>query len=125
MVRELTVEHRRALFSEACAVIETHRGRDITLDEVAREIATSRRQLQRAFLEVGGVTFRERLLHERCEHAARQIAAGVPVAQVAAELGYARQSHFARAFRRHHGMTPTEYALRCHTDRAHAPDQPR
>lgn len=125
MVRELTIEHRRALYTEACAVIATHNGKDITLDEVARHIATSRRQLQRAFLEVGGVTFRERLLHERCEHAARQIAAGVPVAQVAVELGYARQSHFARAFRRHHGVTPTEFALRAHADRAHAPERPR
>jgi AraC-like DNA-binding protein len=35
---------------------------------------------------------------------------GVPAAQVAAELGFADQSHFVRQFRKSRGITPSAYA---------------
>jgi AraC family transcriptional regulator len=47
---------------------------------------------------------------QRLVHAMHMVAATHrPLAQVAMELGYADQSHFARDFRRHCGQTPTEY----------------
>src|SRR5205085_11330696 len=51
--RDSTVERREALFEEAVAIIERDYPRQIDLNTVAAEIATSRRQLQRAFAEVG------------------------------------------------------------------------
>ena len=109
MPRAHTEHHRRTLYTEAVEVIRTTDGRQLTIDEVAHRIATSRRQLQRVFEEVGGVSFREFLAQDRAERAAQLLADGMPVSEVARRTGYGHASHFARAFKRHHGMTPSEY----------------
>ena len=53
-VRASTVQRRRDLYGEALEVITRQHGDpDLSLARVAHEIATSRRQLQRALAEVG------------------------------------------------------------------------
>jgi transcriptional regulator GlxA family with amidase domain len=47
---------RRALFEDAVAIVREEYHRDLSPDEVARRIATSRRRLQRVFAEVGDTT---------------------------------------------------------------------
>jgi AraC family transcriptional regulator len=49
----------------------------------------------------------------RLEWAAGQLAAGEPLAVVAASAGFADQSHFTRAFKRQFGRTPGQYRLQC------------
>jgi AraC family transcriptional regulator of adaptative response / methylphosphotriester-DNA alkyltransferase methyltransferase len=110
IVREYTRHHRELLYAEAVSVIDASEHGQPTIDDVAREIATSRRQLQRVFEEVGGVSFREYVLRDRMARAARLLARGMPVREVARRAGYEHPSHFARAFRRHHGVTPSAYA---------------
>ena len=110
MPREHTRRHREVLYTEAVELIRATEGEQLTIDQVAHRIATSRRQLQRVFEEVGGVSFREFLTHERAERAAELLAGGAPVGEVARRTGYGHPSHFARAFKRHHGVTPSEYA---------------
>ena len=112
MLREYTRHHREALYQEAVEYIDASEDERLTVDDVARRIATSRRQLQRVFEEVGGMSFREYLVSSRMERAARMLAAGATVGEVARRVGYGHASHFARAFRRHHGTTPSEYARR-------------
>ena len=56
--RDSTVRRRRSLFREAAAIIEREYARPLALDDVAKRIASSRRQLQRAFQEAGETTFR-------------------------------------------------------------------
>ena len=58
-VRQATRQRRRAVFEEAVQVIERKYATDLDLDALAREIATSRRQLQRVFAEHGATTFSE------------------------------------------------------------------
>src|SRR4051794_41959771 len=57
-MRTGTVARRRALFEEAVDIIEREFPQPLGLDDVARRLATSRRQLQRAFAEIGGARFR-------------------------------------------------------------------
>ena len=109
MPRERTHHHRRTLFTEAVEVIADSDGRQLSIDEVAHRIATSRRQLQRVFEEVGGVSFREFLTQHRAERAAQLLADGIAVSEVARRTGYGHASHFARAFKRHHGVPPSRY----------------
>ena len=110
MPREYTRRHREALYAEAIAVIHSCESEQITVDEVARRIATSRRQLQRVFVEIGGVSFREFVVSSRLRRAADMLHQGVPVGEVARRTGYGHASHFARAFRRFHGVSPSSYA---------------
>ena len=107
-VRPTTKHRRRAVFEEAVQVIERKYSDDLDLDALAREIATSRRQLQRVFAEVGETSFREYLAKVRMRHAARLLREGaIPVREVAQSVGYRQPAQFAKAFRRHHGTSPS------------------
>jgi AraC family transcriptional regulator len=66
--------------------------------------------LSRAFREHYGMTIGDYLRRLRLDRATSQLAAtDVPIAIVAAEAGFADQSHFTRAFKRHTGVTPARY----------------
>jgi AraC family transcriptional regulator of adaptative response / methylphosphotriester-DNA alkyltransferase methyltransferase len=111
------VSRRGELYRDAMVEIE-HRyaDEDLSLHSVARTIATSRRQLQRAFAEVGRTTFRRELQRVRMVRAAELLREGsLSVQAVAGAVGYRQAAQFAKAFRRHHGAPPS--ALRGDTER--------
>ena len=107
-VRQATRDRRRGVYEEATQIIERDYATDLDLDALARQIATSRRQLQRVFAEVGDTSFREYLAKVRMRHAARLLREGAtPVREVAQSVGYRQPAQFAKAFRRHHGTSPS------------------
>jgi transcriptional regulator GlxA family with amidase domain len=108
--RPATVRHRTSLFHDAVEIVEAEYGSDLSLDEIARRVASSRRQLQRAYAEIGGTTFREHLTAVRMQRAAELLTRrGLTVREVAARVGYRQPAQFAKAFRRHHGVAPSGY----------------
>ena len=112
MQRPATVRHRTSLFHEASEIVGAEYGSDLSLDDIARRVASSRRQLQRAYAEIGGTTFREHLTAVRMERAAEMLAArGLTVREVAHRVGYRQPAQFAKAFRRHHGAAPSSYRV--------------
>jgi AraC family transcriptional regulator of adaptative response / methylphosphotriester-DNA alkyltransferase methyltransferase len=109
-MREGTAERREQLYREAIDLITREYGGDLDLDGVAHRLATSRRQLQRAFAEVGETSFRDELARVRMEHARALLAEDtLPVRQVAARVGYHQPAQFAKSFRRYHGQPPSAY----------------
>ncbi len=109
-IRPGTVDRRRALFEEAADIIEHEYPEELELDEVARRLATSRRQLQRAFAEAGDTTFRTHLARVRMRKALEMLREGsLPVREVAARVGYRQAAQFAKTFRRHHGRPPSTF----------------
>jgi len=108
--RPATVQRRRALFLEAATIIDAEYAQKIALDDVADRVATSRRQLQRAFAEAGETSFRTYLQRVRMERAAELLrAGGAPVNRIANAVGYRQPAQFAKAFRRHHGSPPSSF----------------
>ena len=108
-MRQDTAERRREIYREALEIIEREYSRDLTLDEVARELATSRRQLQRVFSEIGGTTFRRAVAEARMRNARRLLLEGtMPVRAVGASVGYLQPAQFSKTFRRHFGAAPSE-----------------
>ena len=102
------MQRRRAVYEEAVAIIERDYAQNLDLDTVAHRIATSRRQLQRVFAEVGGSSFREHLARVRMRRASELLRAGqLPVRDVAKSVGYRQPAQFAKAFRRYHGAPPS------------------
>lgn len=86
----------------------------VDLDDVARELGWSRRQVQRAFKEQAGTTVQEEQLARRLDRAARSLlesrrrdrhGALVRAAQAA---GYRRSRHLSAPFKRRFGVTPVE-----------------
>jgi AraC family transcriptional regulator, regulatory protein of adaptative response / methylphosphotriester-DNA alkyltransferase methyltransferase len=109
-MRDGTAERREQLYHEAIALIASDYSRDLQLEGVARELATSRRQLQRAFAEVGNTSFRDELAKVRMHHARTLLAAdGIPVRAVAVRVGYHQPAQFAKSFRRYHGEPPSTF----------------
>jgi AraC family transcriptional regulator of adaptative response / methylphosphotriester-DNA alkyltransferase methyltransferase len=109
--RSGTPVRRGALLAEATMVLEQRHGeRGLSLAEVARQIATSERQLQRVFAELAGSSFRDELTAVRMQHAARLLrTTELPVGTIAARVGYRQAAQFTKAFRRHHGQTPSVF----------------
>jgi AraC family transcriptional regulator, regulatory protein of adaptative response / methylphosphotriester-DNA alkyltransferase methyltransferase len=109
-IRSGTVQRRRALFEEAVDIIEREYASDLELDAVARRLATSRRQLQRAFAEAGQTSFRTHLAEVRMRRALEMLQEGsLPVREVAGRVGYRQAAQFAKTFRRHHGQPPSSF----------------
>ncbi len=105
------MQRRGELYRDACVVIaRRYADENLSLASVAREIATSRRQLQRAFAEAGGTSFRRQLQRVRMARAAELLLEGsLPVQDVAGAVGYRQAAQFAKVFRRHSGAPPSAY----------------
>jgi transcriptional regulator GlxA family with amidase domain len=111
--RTSTIRHRTSLFEEAVAIVSDEYDRDLALDDIARRVASSRRQLQRSYSEIGRTTFRSHLTAVRMDAAAELLAGGpLTVRDVAQRVGYRQPAQFAKAFRRHHGVSPSSYRAR-------------
>ena len=111
--RPTTIRLRTSLYEEATEIVDQEYGSDLSLDEIARRVASSRRQLQRAYAEIGETTFRDHLTRVRMEKAAELLTSrGLTVREVAHRVGYRQPAQFAKAFRRHHGMSPSTFRSR-------------
>lgn len=118
MQRPDTIFIRTALYEEALSILEQEYASDLTVAELAGRVACSCRQLQRSFQEVGGTSFRTALAGIRMDRAAEILASGpVSVRDAARQVGYRQPAQFAKAFRRHHGMSPSQYRVRRHIGR--------
>jgi AraC family transcriptional regulator of adaptative response / methylphosphotriester-DNA alkyltransferase methyltransferase len=106
-----TPGRRGALLTDATLAIEARFAEpDLALGDIARQIATSERQLQRVFAELADSAFRDELAAVRMQHAARLLqTSDLPVGEIARRVGYRQSAQFAKAFRRHHGSSPSGF----------------
>jgi AraC family transcriptional regulator len=96
--------------SAAEELLRTRIGEPVRLAELAAETGVHPTHLARAFRARYGVSVGEYGRRIRLAWAAAEIARGdAPLATVAAEAGFADQSHFTRLFKRHIGTTPARY----------------
>ncbi len=81
----------------------------IGVADLARHADLSVAQLERHVLALLQLTPGRWLLSLRLESAVAQLDSAATIAQVAADSGFADHSAFARAFRRHLGVSPRDY----------------
>jgi len=89
-----------------------------SLSELAAMVGLSRYQLLRRFERVYGMAPFEWQRQVRAERARALIGTGRSLARVAADCGFADQSHMTRAFAGHFGFTPGALATVVRTGRA-------
>jgi AraC family transcriptional regulator, regulatory protein of adaptative response / methylphosphotriester-DNA alkyltransferase methyltransferase len=113
-VQPQTRSSRRRLYLLARVVVARHYRRQLTLAVVARALASSPRQVQRAYAQFGQTSFSEDLLARRMSVAAQLLIEqrAIPVRDVARLVGYRQAPHFARAFRRRYGLSPARFRER-------------
>src|SRR3954454_1222555 len=119
-----TAESLSGLYRESCAIVLRHYRRPLTVAVVARALASSPRQVQRAFEEVGETSF-SAVLREARLRAAAELLSQQPltVRQVSFLVGYRQPPHFAKAFRRRWGVAPAQYRDRARRARPDNKDQ--
>jgi AraC-like DNA-binding protein len=110
-VHSSTLSTRHRLYLLSRVVVARHYRHRLTLAQVARAVASSPRELQRAYAQCGGTTFREDLLARRMAVGAQLLVEqrAIPVADVARLSGYCSPAQFARAFRRRYGLSPARF----------------
>jgi AraC-like DNA-binding protein len=113
-MRPHTLAGRRRLYLLARVIVARHYRRPLTLAFVAGALASSPRQLQRAYEQFGQMSFSEDLFARRMAAAAELLLEqrAIPVSDVARLVGYRHASHFASAFRRHYGLSPARFRER-------------
>ena len=84
---------------------------DFTVDVLTQEACISRTQLHRKMKEMTGLSTSEFIRNLRLEQAARLLKEKkINVTQVAYTVGFSNLAHFSTVFRKHFGMTPSEYS---------------
>lgn len=92
--------------------LEQQLERNITLDELAVTFRCNPYHLLRSFKKIVGLPPHAFMLNARIERAKQLLLDGVPLAAVAAETGFADQSHFHKTFRSILAATPRQYQQR-------------
>lgn len=92
--------------------IETHFSEDLGLDELAAVACMSRFHFARAFKAATGEPPHRYLTGRRIREAKRLLATDLPLAAIAAALGFADQSHFSARFRDWVGLSPSAFRKR-------------
>jgi AraC-like DNA-binding protein len=80
--------------------------KNLSLEQIAREVGLSKYHLIRAFDREVGTTPHRFLTEVRITHARRLMMRGLPTAQVALESGFCDQSHLNRCYRKTFGVPP-------------------
>jgi AraC family transcriptional regulator len=105
-VRQLP--HSRAV-ADAISFIQSHYAQPIALDDIADAVHLSPYHLARLFKQATGETPHQYLIQTRVNSARALLTSGAgqrSLAEVAAAVGFADQSHLTRHFKRHFGVTP-------------------
>jgi AraC-like DNA-binding protein len=113
--RPATERERRRIVNDVRQLIAVNYTQDLSLSDLADRAGCSPGHLARSFRAVTGTS-----LHEYRNQL--RLRAALPMlpdfrhnlSVLALELGFASHSHFGESFRRHFGLTPSDYACRPH-----------
>lgn len=113
MTRRSTERRRKAIADQAERVIRArYPEADLSLGDVAEEVGTSPRQVQRALREIADTGFQALLLRVRMEAARRLLSRkrdGLTVKAAARAVGYSGHSGLVAACKRFYGKPPSAF----------------
>jgi transcriptional regulator GlxA family with amidase domain len=90
--------------------IESHLEESISIQALAAIVGLSMCHFARAFKQSEGVTPHDYVLRRRVKRVQELLAdTDLPLSEIAIAVGFADQSHCARRFREHVGLTPSRY----------------
>lgn len=96
------------LIVEIGAFLQNNVANNISIIELSNTFSINRDKMQKLFKAVHGSTIGEFHRDHRMAFAYNRIKEGHRVSEVGLQLGYSNLSHFARAFKKVHGVNPSE-----------------
>jgi transcriptional regulator GlxA family with amidase domain len=105
-----TVFNHDPLIDKAVKWIKQNMHQRISLNDIAAQVPSSKRNLTRRFREATGESPAEFVQRMRIERAKSLLeTSNMPIDQILEKIGYTDNSAFSRQFRNHTMMTPKEY----------------
>ncbi|MBO4902251.1 MAG: response regulator [Lachnospiraceae bacterium] len=109
-VRENKMKQSSSSVELAKTYILENYQKDISLDDVSREVDISPYYFSKLFKEETGENFIEYVTNIRIEKAKQLLASSrLSMKEICAQVGYADPNYFSRIFKKTVGVTPTEY----------------
>lgn len=103
-------EKSSGVIEEAEAYIQKNFGKEISLDDVSREVNISPYYFSKIFKESTGKNFIEYVTEIRIEKAKELLlTSDYSMKEICLMTGYSDPNYFSRAFKKNVGVTPTEY----------------
>lgn len=110
LTRTARPERRAAWLGEARAYLHARYAESVSLADVAAAVGVEPERMARVFRHAFGEPVAGYLRRIRVNAAAHMlVSTDVPISQVAAQVGFADQSHLTRCFSRYLGSTPGRY----------------
>lgn len=96
--------------AKAKSYINANYHKEISLDEVSREVDISPYYFSKIFKDETGENFIEYVTGIRMEKAKELlVSSGLSMKEICAKIGYSDPNYFSRTFKKNVGVTPTEY----------------
>ena len=103
-------EQSSSIIDRAKDYIAGHYSKDISLDDVSREVDISPYYFSKVFKEATGENFIEYLTNVRISRAKEMLLAGdSSMKEICSAVGYSDPNYFSRTFKKNVGVTPTEF----------------
>lgn len=98
------------IVAKAKAYIDSNFNKEISLDDVSKEVNISPYYFSKIFKEETGENFIEYVTAVRMEKAKELLEqSNLSMKEICAQVGYADPNYFSRTFKKNVGVTPTEY----------------
>ena len=111
ITKEIISVKGERLINKTLAYIEQHIDRPITLDEVARNAGRSRSSISHSFKKILGKPFSKIVIEAKLSKAEEYFknSPSLSIGEVAFKLGYKDPLYFSRLYKKHKGISPSEY----------------
>jgi AraC family transcriptional regulator len=100
----------RAALRRVTEYVIEHLSDELRLGELAAVANLSQYHFARLFRRSTGYSVHNYVVEQRLQHASRLLNRGMTLAEVAAQTGFADQSHLARRYRAYFGVSPRAHA---------------
>lgn len=106
------VSDGRALVERAISHIRSHLHQNLSVGDCAKVVHLSPSYFSNIFKKEMGMTLAQYITSERMERAKELVVEGLQVQDIARSLGYEDRPYFTELFKRHTGMTPTDFRMK-------------
>lgn len=111
-LRKRQVSESRLLVERGVAYIQSHLQQNLSVADCAKAVHLSPSYFSNLFKKEMGVTLAQYITHCRMEKAKELVLEGMQVQDIAGSLGYEDRPYFTELFKKHTGMTPTEFRMK-------------
>lgn len=104
--------NKKKIVDEIKKYLEENTLASVTLDDVCSKFCFSKTYIKSLFKEVTGGSIMQHFISLKLDVARKFISEGnLTFSEIAEKCGFSSVHYFSRTFKKHTGMTPTEYAL--------------